>query len=124
MMIKLNQRAFQHAKHLITRRRFVLDKGDAWSEHRPTSRRQDAFVAVHGIRSYSTWFLGIDEEAPEGSKARHKFPYGDFENVHRCAVVSAELRAARYRYRAIESAAAQIRALLEERAETRQRLAG
>src|SRR2546430_16264038 len=97
MAIKLNRRAFQHAKTLIDRRRAVLDERDAWGEHRPTSRQREAFIGAHGIRSYSTWFLGIDTEAAEGTKARHTFPYGDFKNVHRCEVLSAEAPAARYK---------------------------
>jgi hypothetical protein len=32
-------------------------------------------------------FLGVDEEHNKDSKGHYKFPYGDFEKVHRCAVL-------------------------------------
>ncbi len=42
-------------------------------------------------------------------KLRYKFPYGDFENVHRCGVISAESRAGQYKYQDIENAMVAIR---------------
>jgi hypothetical protein len=113
MTITLNRRAFQHARTLVDRRRAVLDERDAWGEHRPTSRQRDAFIRAHGIRSYGTWFLGIDTDAAEGTKARHKLPYGDFKNVHRCAVLAAEARAAQYRYAHVAAAAAHLHGMLD-----------
>jgi hypothetical protein len=112
--IKLNRRALQHARHLIERRSVVLDDKDAWRKHRPSSRRQNAYIKAHGIRAYGTWFLGIDDQAAEGTKTRHKFPYGDFEAVHRCAVLSAEVRAGQGRYTAVQSAAAQLHRMLDD----------
>ena len=41
----------------------------------------------------------------EGSKRRYRFPYGDFNNVHRCAVLAAETRAGQYKHTDIELAA-------------------
>jgi hypothetical protein len=34
--------------------------------------------------------LGIDTQHPEDTKGRYKFPFGDFNRVHRCAALSAE----------------------------------
>ena len=48
----------------------------------------------------------MDDEASEHTKARYKFPYGDFERVHRCGLNAAEVRAARQKYLDIEDAAA------------------
>jgi hypothetical protein len=113
MAIKLNRRAWQHARYLIANRKAVLDQREAWSRHRPSSRQQDAYIEAHGIRSYGTWFLGIDDQAAEGTKMRHKFPYGDLKKVHRCAVLSTERRAAQYKYVDVEEAAAQLHSMLE-----------
>jgi hypothetical protein len=114
MTRKVNWRAVQHARSLIERRRVVLDDRDAWRAHRPTARQRDAYIRANGIRAYGTWFLAIDDQAPEGTKARHKFPYGDFQSVHRCAVLSAEQRAGQYRYSDLELAAAQLHRMLDE----------
>jgi hypothetical protein len=40
----------------------------------------------------------MDDEKSEDTKARYKFPYGDFEKVHRCGVLSAESRAGQYKH--------------------------
>jgi hypothetical protein len=55
----------------------------------------------------------MDDEKNEGTKARYKFPYGDFERVHRCGVLSAESRAGEYRHFDIEGAAATLHGLID-----------
>ncbi|MGZ4258573.1 MAG: hypothetical protein ACXVRE_12495, partial [Gaiellaceae bacterium] len=47
------------------------------------------------------------------NKGRYKFPYGDFENVHRCGVLAAESRAGQYKYFDIENAAAHLHGMLD-----------
>jgi hypothetical protein len=47
------------------------------------------------------------------NKGRYKFPYGDFERVHRCAVLSAESRAGQYKHTQIENAAVHLHGMLE-----------
>jgi hypothetical protein len=57
--------------------------------------------------------LGINEEKHKNTKGRHEFPYGDFENVHRCGVLTAESRAAQYKHFDIESAAAHLHGMID-----------
>ena len=87
MVVKLNRTAFDFAKELIVAGRFVFDERDAWSEHRPSAQTENEFLAAHGFREYAKWYLGINEEKHKNTKGRHEFPYGDFENVHRCGVL-------------------------------------
>lgn len=54
----------------------------------------------------------MDDEASEHTKARHKFPYGDFERVHRCGLIVAEVRAAEYLD--IEDAAIRLREMMDK----------
>ncbi|MET8807826.1 hypothetical protein [Streptomyces sp. NPDC004546] len=51
----------------------------------------------------------------EETKGRYKFPYGVFERVHRCGVLSAEVRAGQQKYADIENAAAHLHGLLDGR---------
>ena len=44
----------------------------------------------NGISEYGKWYLGIEDEEDENNKGHYKFPYGDFENVHRCGLLAAE----------------------------------
>ncbi|MGZ6631318.1 MAG: hypothetical protein ACXVE6_17610, partial [Gaiellaceae bacterium] len=88
--MKLNQRAYKHARQLIADGRVTLDERDAWSEHQPSTRDENRFIEEHGIDVYARWHLGIDESQPASNKSRYRFPYGDFVTVHRCGVLAAE----------------------------------
>ena len=113
MAVKLNQRGYEHASTLIRGGRAVLDERDDWSEHRPSAAKENAFIAEHGFGEYQKWHLGIDDEQAEDTKGHYKFPYGDFSDVHRCAILSAESRAAQRKYTDVESACAHIHGMLE-----------
>lgn len=113
MAAKLHKGGFDHAKELIDQGKAVLDERDAWSEDQPSADEENEFIRAHGWFEYGRWHLGIDESEPEQTKARYKFPYGDFENVHRCAVLSAESRAGQYKYTDIERAAAHLHGMLD-----------
>lgn len=113
MAVRLHQRAFEHAKELIEAGMYVLDDRDMWSEHQPSAQEENRYIAKHGIAEYSKWYLGIDDTEDEDNKGRYKFPYGDFEKVHRCGVLSAEARAGQYKYDDIESAAAHLHGMLD-----------
>ncbi|WP_345750693.1 hypothetical protein [Microbacterium rhizophilus] len=57
--------------------------------------------------------LGIDRDANEETKARYEFPFGDYEKVHRCAVISMESRAAQYDHDDIAKAAKELLELID-----------
>jgi hypothetical protein len=111
--VTLNETAFDHAKDLIATGKAVLDERDAWSEHQPSAQMENEFIREHGWREYGRWYLGINEQASAETKERYEFPYGDFENVHRCGVLSAESRAAQYDHADVESAAAHLHGMLD-----------
>jgi hypothetical protein len=113
MAVKLHRRGFEQAKRLVNEGKVVLDERDDWSEHQPSTAKENHFIEEHGISEYGKWHLGIDEEKDKETKGRYKFPYGDFVNVHRCAVLAAESRAARYDYIEIENASAHLHGMLE-----------
>ena len=111
--MKLNERAHEYARNLIAEGKVVLDSRDDWSEHQPSTQDENRYIREHGIDAYARWHLGIDEQQPKDNKGRYKFPYGDFENVHRCGVLSAESRAGQYKYSDIERGAAQLLGMLD-----------
>lgn len=113
MTVNLYQRAFDHAKSLIKDGRFVYDDRDAWSEHQPSAQQENAFIEEHGFGEYARWHLGVDDEQNEDTKGRYKFPYGDFEKVHRCGVLAAESRAGQRKYYDIELAVAHLHGMLD-----------
>lgn len=112
MSVKLNRGAFEHATKLIKEGHVVADQRDAWSEHQPSTEKENAFIRQHGFAEYAKWHLGIDDEGEE-TKGRYKFPYGDFRDVHRCGVLTAESRAGQYKYQDIENAAAHLHGMID-----------
>jgi hypothetical protein len=113
MAVKLNAKAFDHAKSLIKAGGCVIDERDEWSEHQPSARQENEYIEQNGFGEYARWFLGIDDEESPETKAHYKFPYGDFDQVHRCGVLAAESRAAQRHYDDIEAAAAHLHGMLE-----------
>lgn len=112
--VRLNRTGFEYAQELIKAGHRVLDERDDWSEHQPSAAQENEFIAEHGWGAYGRWHLGVDEEMGKETKAHYKFPYGDFKDVHRCAVLSAESRAGQRKYSDIELAAAHLHGMLEE----------
>ena len=114
MSTTLNEHSYEFAQTQIKNRNVMLDQRDDWSEHQPSTRQENDFIEAHGWDEYANWHLGADDEASEHTKARYKFPYGDFAGVHRCGVLSAEVRAGRNHYRDIEDAAVRLRDMMDE----------
>ena len=113
MSVKLNVEAFEHAMELLKGKHVVADDGVAWHEHRPSAEKEDQFIRQHGIAEYAKWYLGIDDREAVESKARYKFPYGDFKNVHRCGIVAVENKACESEYYAIELAASELHGMID-----------
>lgn len=109
----LDKKALQHARGLVRDHRVVVDDRDDWSEHRPSAETENAYLEKHGFAEYQKWYLGIDDEHGEETKSRYKFPYGDFENVHRCGLIAAEVRAAQNDHTDIQQAAAHLLEMLD-----------
>ena len=93
MTVTLNREGVRPCPHLIISGSCTFDDRDAWCEHRPSTQRENAFIEEHGIGEYARWHLGLDDEEDPERKGRYKFPYGDFEKVHRCGLLAAESRA-------------------------------
>ncbi len=104
MSMKLNDAAVTHARGLLRRGEFTDDDRDDWSEHAPSTDQENAFIEKNGITEYAKWHLGEDTDMGEDTKGRYHFPYGDFQQLHRCAVISGESRSGQYKHEAIEKA--------------------
>lgn len=102
--VKLNQKAFDHAKALVREGKVERDSRDDWSEHAPSNDVLNKFLDSNGPHEYGLWFLGVDDEFSEGQKGYYKFPFGDLKKVHRCAVISGESRASQYNHDDIRKA--------------------
>jgi hypothetical protein len=112
MTVKLHQSAFDYSKELIRKGRVKVDERDDWSEHQPSAESENKFIMDHGYEEFGKWFLGIDDKEPAQTKARYKFPVGDFKLIHLCGVLAAESRAGQYKHADIERAAAHLHGMI------------
>jgi hypothetical protein len=114
MAVKLNKTGYAFAKELINEGHVVIDEKDAWSEHQPSTQEENDFIDLYGVHEYGKWHLGIDDKQDEHTKKHYKFPFGDFTDVHRCGVLSAENRAGQYKYLDVERAAVHLHGMLDK----------
>jgi hypothetical protein len=113
--IQVNERAFLFAKELIDQGRIVADRRNAWGEHQPSAEEENEFIRQHGFAEYAEWHLGIDDRHAKNTKARYKFPFGDFKNIHRSALLAAKTRARQYAYGDIENAANRLLEMIDSK---------
>jgi hypothetical protein len=99
----LNDAAVAKARQLIDARQYVLDSD--WGVVQPRAEAQNAYLGSHSWAEYAAWHLGLTEEAPEKTKARYAFVYGDLRRVHRSALIACVYRASEWRHKAVELAA-------------------
>jgi hypothetical protein len=107
----VNERGVARARRLIEARQYVLVSD--WGTVQPRAAAENAFLASHSWEEYAEWHLGLTDGAPERTKARYAFVYGDFRRVHRMGLIACHYRAAEWRHKAIELAAHDLLQLLD-----------
>ena len=99
----VNPDAVAYARQLIDAKQYVLRS--EWGEAQPRAADENAFLDTHTWDEYAAWHLGLTESAPDETKARYAFVYGDFRRVHRMGLIACHYRAAEWRHKEIELAA-------------------
>jgi hypothetical protein len=107
----VNDRAVARARRLIEARQYVLQS--EWGRVQPRADAESAFLASHSWDEYAAWHLGLTDRAPDHTKARYAFVYGDFRRVHRMGLIACHYRAAEWRHKEIELAAHELLQLLD-----------
>jgi hypothetical protein len=107
----VNDAAVAHARRLIRGRQYVLNSD--WGEVQPRAADQNAFLESHSWSEYAEWHLGLTEGAPDETKARYAFVYGDLRRLHRTGLIACHYRAAEWRHKEIELAAHELLQLLD-----------
>jgi hypothetical protein len=108
----VNKRAVARARRLIESRQYVLDS--EWGEVQPKADAQNTYLQAHSWEEYAEWHLGLTEGAPEETKARYAFVYGDFRRLHRSGLIACHYRAAEWRHKEIELAAHELLQVLDK----------
>jgi hypothetical protein len=108
----VNEAAVAHARRLIRGRQYVLNSD--WGDVQPKAKAENAFLANHSWSEYADWHLGLTEGAPDETKARYAFVYGDFRRLHRTGLIACVYRAAEWRHKEIELAAHELLQVLDK----------
>ena len=111
--VRLNTGAFDFARDLINQGRFISDKKGNWQKNHPTRSEENDFIRDHGLSEYAQWHLAVDERQGLSNKARYKFPFGDFQNIHRCGLLAVKARAREFGYSDIEDAATKLLEMIQ-----------
>ena len=107
----VNEEAVARARELIEARQYVLRS--EWGEVQPRAAQENEFLERHTWGEYAAWHLGLTDGAPDETKARYAFVYGDFRRVHRSGIIACHYRAAEWRHKEIELAAHDLLQLLD-----------
>lgn len=99
----VNEDAVAHARRMIDARQYVLRS--VWNEAQPRAADENAFLESHSWEEYAAWHLALTEGAPDETKARYAFVYGDFRRLHRMGLIACHYRAAEWRHKEVELAA-------------------
>ena len=86
MAINLNKKAVQQAERLIPAGEIAAHNNN-WQEEKPTPEELNAYLKAHSMEEYGSWFLGINPQVPAHVKEHYDYPYGDFKDVQRAALL-------------------------------------
>jgi hypothetical protein len=99
----VNNKAVARARELIDSRRYVLDSN--WGDVQPSADDENKYLEAHSWDEFARWHLGLIDGANDETKARYGFVFGDFQRVHRSALIACQFRAAEFRHKQVELAA-------------------
>jgi hypothetical protein len=97
---RVNDDAVKQARKLIDDGKVDVDT--EWSDAAPSADDGNAEIEKHGYEGHGAWHLAVDPDASEETKGRYRFPYGDFTQVNRAALIHGKQRAAQNDHDAIE----------------------
>src|SRR4249919_3396219 len=87
---RVNKRAVAKARDLIDARQYRVRS--RWADVQPRAAEQNAFLKAHGWAEYASWHLALTDAAPDETKARYAFVFGDFRRLHRMGLIACYYR--------------------------------
>jgi hypothetical protein len=99
----VNKRAVAKARDLIDARQYRVRS--RWADVQPRAAEQNAFLKAHGWAEYASWHLALTDGAPDETKARYAFVFGDFHRLHRMGLIACYYRAAEWEHTEVMRAA-------------------
>jgi len=76
-----------------------------WADVQPRAADQNAFLKTHSWEEYASWHLALTDGAPDETKGRYAFVFGDFRRLHRVGLIACYYRAAEWEHTTVMLAA-------------------
>lgn len=109
---EVNEEGFKKAKALIDSKQY---RGRSrWTDVQPRAAQQNEFLRHHDWNEYGQWHLGLTVDAPDDTKRRYAFVFGDFRRLHRMGLIACHYRAAEWEHKEIELAAHELLQYLDD----------
>ena len=99
----VNKRGVAKARTLIDARQYRVRS--RWADVQPRAAEQNAFLKAHGWAEYASWHLALTDSAPDETKGRYAFVFGDFHRLHRLGLIACYYRAAEWEHTEVMRAA-------------------
>ncbi len=113
--LRLNKDAVIFAQEQISKGNYLNTK-KTWEKEKPTAENEDGYLATHAWHNYGLWFLAINCEESQGTKAYYEFPLGNFDKIYYSALVAAKTRAEEYHHSEIVNATTMLIELIDQKA--------
>jgi hypothetical protein len=106
-------------KRGVAKARELIDAGQyrarsRWADVQPRAAEQNAFLKARGWQEYASWHLALTDGAPDETKGRYAFVFGDFRRVHRMGLIACYYRAAEWEHTAVMLAAHKLLVYLDK----------
>jgi len=92
-----------------------VNRTSTWEEEKPSLEDQDQYIKDNNWQDYTLWFLGVNDEVAEETKGRISLIYGDFQSVHRSALVYIQRMAEEHNYEDIEHATKRLLKMIDDK---------
>ena len=99
----VNRRGVAKARELIDAHQYRVRS--RWADVQPHAAEQNAFLKAHGWAEYASWHLALTDGAPDETKGRYAFVFGDFHRLHRMGLIACYYRAAEWEHTEVMLAA-------------------
>ncbi len=83
--MQINHVAVDHARQQVYEGHYRISSN--WRESQPSASKAQSYLEQHGTEQYQRWYLAID------GADQYVLPTGDFDAVHRSALMVAKDRA-------------------------------
>ena len=100
---RVNKRGVAKARALIDARQYRVRS--RWADVQPRAAEQNTFLEANGWKEYASWHLALTDGAPDETKARYAFVFGDFRRLHRMGLIACYYRAAEWEHTQVMLAA-------------------